>query len=77
VRYRLFVSCIVLINTNARNLYGESNLGNIFVPNYFAKTHSNVLVSCALYPESIKTDMTRHWSGFMQFIVGSMADTLA
>ncbi|KAJ7204867.1 NAD(P)-binding protein [Mycena rebaudengoi] len=58
-------------------LYGESKLGNIFVSNYFAKTHSSVLVSCALHPGIVKTDMTRHWSGFMQFIVGSMGDTPA
>ncbi|KAF8195242.1 hypothetical protein K438DRAFT_1968560 [Mycena galopus ATCC 62051] len=31
-------------------LYGESKIGNIFVSNYFARTHSDVLVSCALHP---------------------------
>ncbi|KAF7332842.1 Short-chain dehydrogenase/reductase family protein [Mycena venus] len=29
-------------------LYGESKIGNIIISNYFAKTHSAVLVSCAL-----------------------------
>jgi hypothetical protein len=70
VRYRLLVSCLVLININARKLYAESKLGNIFVSNYFAKTHSSVLVSCALHPGVIKTDVSRHMGGFVRFIIG-------
>ncbi|KAJ7205155.1 hypothetical protein B0H12DRAFT_458628 [Mycena haematopus] len=48
-------------------LYGESKIGNIFVSNYFARTHSDVLVSCSLHPGGIKTDLQRH-SGWMQII---------
>ncbi|KAJ7278989.1 NAD(P)-binding protein [Mycena rebaudengoi] len=51
-------------------LYAESKLGNIFVSNYFAKTHSSVLVSCALHPGVIKTDVSRHMGGFVRFIIG-------
>ncbi|KAJ7312961.1 hypothetical protein DFH08DRAFT_896300 [Mycena albidolilacea] len=41
-------------------LYGESKLGNIIVSNHFAKKHSDVLVSCALHPGAIRTDLVRH-----------------
>ncbi|KAJ7278990.1 NAD(P)-binding protein [Mycena rebaudengoi] len=58
-------------------LYGESKLGNIFVSNYFAKTHSSVLVSCALHPGIVKTDVGRHVGGFMRFIMNSMGVTPA
>ncbi|KAJ6574398.1 hypothetical protein B0H19DRAFT_1020919 [Mycena capillaripes] len=47
-------------------LYGESKIGNIFISNYFAKTHSDVLVSCALHPGGIKTELQRHTAGWMQ-----------
>ncbi|KAF7374122.1 Short-chain dehydrogenase/reductase family protein [Mycena sanguinolenta] len=40
-------------------LYGESKIGNIFVSNYFARTYSDVLVSCALHPGGIKTELQR------------------
>ncbi|KAJ7673210.1 hypothetical protein DFH06DRAFT_58392 [Mycena polygramma] len=38
-------------------LYGQSK---IFVSNYFAKTHSGVLVSAAVHPGTIKTELSRH-----------------
>ncbi|KAF7340389.1 NAD(P)-binding protein [Mycena venus] len=47
-------------------LYGESKLGNIIISNYFAKTHSNVLVSCALHPGSVRTDLQKNLPGWMQ-----------
>ncbi|KAJ7714900.1 NAD-P-binding protein [Mycena metata] len=47
-------------------LYGESKLGNILVSNYFAKAHSNILVSCALHPGGIKTELQRNSAGFLQ-----------
>ncbi|KAJ7613242.1 NAD(P)-binding protein [Mycena polygramma] len=40
-------------------LYGESKIGNIIISNYFAKTHSDVLVSCSLHPGGIKTELSR------------------
>ncbi|KAJ7652265.1 hypothetical protein B0H14DRAFT_2659506 [Mycena olivaceomarginata] len=39
-------------------LYGQSKLGKILISNYFAKTHSEVLVSCSLHG-SINTELTR------------------
>ncbi|KAJ6487467.1 hypothetical protein C8R47DRAFT_979078 [Mycena vitilis] len=44
-------------------LYGESKIGNIIISNYFAKNHSDVLVSCSLHPGGIKTELSRyvHW----------------
>jgi len=50
-------------------LYGQSKIGNIFISNYFAKTHSDVLVSCALHPGSIKTELQRHAAGWQRFIM--------
>ncbi|KAJ7347303.1 hypothetical protein DFH08DRAFT_809063 [Mycena albidolilacea] len=35
----------------------QSKIGNILVSNYFARTHADVLVSCALHPGGIKTDL--------------------
>ncbi|KAJ7501830.1 NAD-P-binding protein [Mycena galericulata] len=49
-----------------KKLYGESKIGNIYVSNYFAKTYSDVLVSCALHPGAIKTELQRHASGWLQ-----------
>ncbi|KAJ7073467.1 NAD(P)-binding protein [Mycena belliarum] len=43
-------------------LYGQSKLGNVLVSNYLAKTYSGVLVSCALHPGFISTDLTQHGS---------------
>ncbi|KAJ7276846.1 hypothetical protein C8J57DRAFT_1584218 [Mycena rebaudengoi] len=37
------------------SLYGEGKLGNIIVSNYLAKSHSDILVSCALHPGGIRT----------------------
>ncbi|KAJ7474198.1 NAD(P)-binding protein [Mycena latifolia] len=47
-------------------LYGESKLGNILVSNYLAKTHADVLVSCALHPGSVRTDLQKHMPGWFQ-----------
>ncbi|KAF7362977.1 Short-chain dehydrogenase/reductase family protein [Mycena venus] len=47
-------------------LYGESKIGNIIISNYFAKTHSAVLVSCALHPGGIKTELQRHAASWLQ-----------
>ncbi|KAJ7909046.1 hypothetical protein B0H13DRAFT_2330750 [Mycena leptocephala] len=41
-------------------LYGQSKLGNILISNYFAKAHSAILVSCAVHPGPIKTELSRH-----------------
>ncbi|KAJ6521293.1 hypothetical protein DFH09DRAFT_939153, partial [Mycena vulgaris] len=38
-------------------LYGQSKMGNILISNYFAKQHSGVLVSCAVHPGAIKSDL--------------------
>ncbi|KAF8195273.1 hypothetical protein K438DRAFT_1673984 [Mycena galopus ATCC 62051] len=53
-------------------LYGESKIGNIFISNYFARTHSDVLVSCALHPGGIKTDLQRHSAGWMQLLSNAL-----
>ncbi|KAJ7139098.1 NAD-binding protein [Mycena epipterygia] len=52
--------------TAAWRLYGESKLGNIIFSNHFAKTHSSVLVSCALHPGSVHSDLQKNMSGFAQ-----------
>ncbi|KAJ7323673.1 NAD(P)-binding protein [Mycena albidolilacea] len=50
-------------------LYGESKLGNIIISNHFARTHRDVLISCALHPGSVRTDLqnmgayTQLWAG--------------
>ncbi|KAJ7036978.1 NAD-P-binding protein [Mycena alexandri] len=49
-------------------LYGESKIGNIIISNYFAKAHSNVLVSCSLHPGSIKSELQRHVTGWLQVL---------
>ncbi|KAJ7486350.1 NAD-P-binding protein [Mycena galericulata] len=54
-------------------LYGESKIGNIYVSNYFAKTYSDVLVSCALHPGGIKTELQRHAAGWMQVTGNALA----
>jgi NAD(P)-dependent dehydrogenase (short-subunit alcohol dehydrogenase family) len=41
-------------------LYGQSKLGNILISNYFAKAHSAILVSCAVHPGPIKTELSRY-----------------
>ncbi|KAJ7751887.1 NAD-binding protein [Mycena maculata] len=59
--------------TNATwRLYGESKLGNILVSNYFARTHSDVLVSCALHPGSVRAGLQKHLSGFTQRMLDLM-----
>ncbi|KAJ7829786.1 hypothetical protein B0H14DRAFT_2809218, partial [Mycena olivaceomarginata] len=49
-------------------LYGEIKLGNILISNYFAKTHSDVLISCSLHPGSINIELTRHAANWLQAI---------
>ncbi|KAJ7182289.1 NAD(P)-binding protein [Mycena crocata] len=58
-------SSAVLTSTNMtdslyRKLYGQSKIGNIIISNYFARMHSDVLVSCALHPGNIRTELSRH-----------------
>ncbi|KAJ7838636.1 NAD(P)-binding protein [Mycena olivaceomarginata] len=47
-------------------LYGESKLGNIIISNHFARTHRDVLISCALHPGSVRTDLQKNLPGWMQ-----------
>ncbi|KAJ6487425.1 hypothetical protein C8R47DRAFT_1185884 [Mycena vitilis] len=54
-------------------LYGESKIGNIIIANYFAKNHSDVLVSCSLHPGGIKTELSRHSASWLQIIGGAFA----
>ncbi|KAJ6565478.1 NAD-P-binding protein [Mycena vulgaris] len=54
-------------------LYGESKLGNILISNYFAKTYSAVLVSCAVHPGGIATELSRHSAGWMQIAYNALA----
>ncbi|KAJ7116270.1 hypothetical protein C8R43DRAFT_1137945 [Mycena crocata] len=50
-------------------LYGESKLGNVLIANHWAKKHSDVLVSCALHPGSVRTGLQKHMSGWFQRIL--------
>ncbi|KAJ7606323.1 hypothetical protein FB45DRAFT_1041349 [Roridomyces roridus] len=47
-------------------LYGQSKMGNILASNYWAKTHSDVLVSCAVHPGTIKSELLREQSGWIK-----------
>ncbi|KAJ7610502.1 hypothetical protein FB45DRAFT_844620 [Roridomyces roridus] len=49
-------------------LYAQSKIGNIYISNYWAKTHSDVLVSCAVHPGGIRTELTRHSVSWFQII---------
>ncbi|KAJ7265545.1 hypothetical protein C8J57DRAFT_1329908 [Mycena rebaudengoi] len=49
-------------------LYGESKLGNILVSNYFARVHSEVLVSTTVHPGGIRSKLGRHQAGWFQRI---------
>ncbi|KAJ7675295.1 NAD(P)-binding protein [Mycena rosella] len=49
-------------------LYGQSKMGNVFISNYFATTYSGVLVSCALHPGGIKTDLYKHTPGWQRLL---------
>ncbi|KAJ7662173.1 NAD-P-binding protein [Mycena polygramma] len=40
-------------------LYVQSKLGNILISNYFARQYSDILVSCAVHPGFISTDLGR------------------
>ncbi|KAJ6568673.1 NAD(P)-binding protein, partial [Mycena capillaripes] len=53
-----------------KNLYGASKAGNIFVSNYYAKNHNDVLVSCSLHPGYIKTGLQRDAGSIFKFIAG-------
>ncbi|KAJ7675280.1 NAD-P-binding protein [Mycena rosella] len=53
-------------------LYGESKIGNILISNYFAKTYSDVLVSCALHPGGIATELQRHSASWLQVISNAL-----
>ncbi|KAK7008048.1 short-chain dehydrogenase/reductase family protein [Favolaschia claudopus] len=50
-------------------LYGESKLGNILLSNYLARMHSDVLVSCALHPGSVRTDLQKTLPSWIQFLL--------
>ncbi|KAJ7701935.1 NAD-P-binding protein [Mycena rosella] len=41
-------------------LYGQSKLGNILISNYFARQYSDILVSTAVHPGFISTDLGRN-----------------
>ncbi|KAJ6518109.1 NAD(P)-binding protein [Mycena vitilis] len=53
-------------------LYGESKMGNLFISNYFARAHKDVLVSCGLHPGGIKTELQRHSAGWMQVMSNAL-----
>ncbi|KAJ7744160.1 NAD(P)-binding protein [Mycena metata] len=53
----------------AWQLYGQSKLANIIVSNHFARTHSGVLISCALHPGSVRTDLQKQLSSGMQHLL--------
>ncbi|KAJ6459649.1 NAD-binding protein [Mycena sanguinolenta] len=44
----------------------KSKLGNIILSNHFSKTYPGVLVSCALHPGSVRTDLQKNLPGWMQ-----------
>ncbi|KAK7064982.1 NAD(P)-binding protein [Favolaschia claudopus] len=56
-------------STAGWRLYGESKLGNILLSNYLARAHSDVLVSCALHPGSVRTDLQKTLPSWMQFLL--------
>ncbi|KAJ7612679.1 NAD-binding protein [Roridomyces roridus] len=50
-------------------LYGESKLGNILYSNHLAKAYPGVIVSCALHPGSVRTDLQKNLPGWMQVML--------
>ncbi|KAJ7065637.1 NAD-P-binding protein [Mycena amicta] len=55
-------------------LYGESKLGNILISNHYADKYSkDVLVSCAVHPGAVKTELQRHIGGWQQVLVESLS----
>ncbi|KAF7341062.1 Short-chain dehydrogenase/reductase family protein [Mycena sanguinolenta] len=44
-------------------LYGESKIGNIFIANYWAREHSDAIVSCSVHPGRIKSGVRRNAPG--------------
>ncbi|KAF7352158.1 NAD(P)-binding protein [Mycena venus] len=57
-------------------LYGQSKLGNLLISNYFAREYSDILVSCAVHPGFISTDLGQHQGvmglSFRMFYTASM-----
>lgn len=53
-------------------LYGQSKLGNIFVSNIFARAHPGKIVSVALHPGGIRTELQRHLEGGLMGIMNSL-----
>ncbi|KAJ6570870.1 NAD-P-binding protein [Mycena vulgaris] len=51
----------------------REKLGNILVSNYLAKQYSDLLVSCALCPGGIATDLCRHMASWMQLSANIVA----
>ncbi|KAJ6577014.1 NAD(P)-binding protein [Mycena vulgaris] len=49
-------------------LYGQSKLGNILVSNHFAEKYQDTLVSTALHPGGIRTELRRYGRGMMHAI---------
>ncbi|KAJ7219886.1 NAD-P-binding protein [Mycena haematopus] len=50
----------------AWGLYGESKIGNIFIANYWAREHGDVLVSCSVHPGRIKSGVRQHAPSFIK-----------
>ena len=48
-------------------LYGMSKLGNIFVSDTWASEDAQRVVSCALHPGLIKTNLVSHTDGGLPF----------
>ncbi|KAJ7114938.1 NAD-P-binding protein [Mycena epipterygia] len=49
-------------------LYGASKLGTLIISNHYAKTHADVLVSCAVHPGLVRSGIQRHGAGIFKFI---------
>jgi len=54
-------------------LYSQSKLGNILVSNEFARRYGDQgIISTSLHPGIINTDLKRHMSSFLQFMIGAL-----
>ncbi|KAF7314032.1 Short-chain dehydrogenase/reductase family protein [Mycena chlorophos] len=49
-------------------LYGQSKLANILMSNYFAALHAGSIVSCAVHPGPVKTELGRFSPGWMRIL---------
>nr|GAT60381.1 short-chain dehydrogenase/reductase family protein [Mycena chlorophos] len=49
-------------------LYGQSKLTNILMSNYFARLHAGRIVSCAVHPGPVKTELGRFSPGWMRVL---------